>query len=59
MKACPYTPAQMLAEIDRLPLFPAQQLVNGWHRDYGVEATREVQAELDRRRRKDRECDER
>jgi hypothetical protein len=52
MKACPYTPAQLLAMIDRLPLFHAQQHVNDWHRYYGTEAVKEVQAELDRRRAK-------
>jgi hypothetical protein len=51
-KACPYTPAQLLAQIDRVPLFHAQQKVNDWHRAYGTEAVKEVQAEIDRRRAK-------
>jgi hypothetical protein len=51
-KACPFPPAQLLAMIDRLPLFHAQQHVNDWHRYYGTEAVKDVQDELDRRRRK-------
>jgi len=52
------TAAEMLAQIDRLPIFPAQQLVNGWVRAYGWDAASAAQKELDRRRRKDQECDE-
>lgn len=54
-KACPYTPAELLGFIDKLPLFAAQQHVNDWHKAYGSEAVKDVQAELDRRRRKDTE----
>jgi len=52
MKTCPFKPEYLLSLIDRLPLFAAQQHVNDWHRYYGTEAVKEVQAELDRRRAK-------
>jgi hypothetical protein len=48
----PPTPAQMIAELDRRPLFEAQQLVNGWQKAFGAEVVKEAQAEVDRRWRK-------
>jgi hypothetical protein len=51
-KACPFKQEYLLSVIDSLPLFHAQQRVNDWHRAYGYEAIKDVQEELDRRRRK-------
>jgi hypothetical protein len=52
-KACPFTADQMIALVDKRPLFHAQQQVNDWHKSYGAEAVKAVQAELDRRRAKE------
>jgi hypothetical protein len=52
MKANPPLPAEMLADLDKLAIFAAQQRVNGWQRAYGADAVVEAQAEVDRRRRK-------
>ena len=53
MKACPYTPEQLLSFVDKLPLFAAQQHVNDWRKYYGLDAVKDVQDELDRRRAKE------
>jgi hypothetical protein len=42
----------MLADLDKLAIFAAQQRVNGWQRAYGADAVKEAQAEIDRRRRR-------
>jgi hypothetical protein len=51
-KVNPPNEIEMLAEIDRRSLFAAQQLVNGWHRQFGADSVKAAQDELDRRRRK-------
>jgi hypothetical protein len=43
-------PWEMIREIETLTIFDGQLRVNGWHKAYGPKAVKEVQAELDRRR---------
>jgi hypothetical protein len=46
--------AEMLSELDKLSILAAQQRVNGWYRAYGQAAVKEAQAEIDRRRAKEK-----
>jgi hypothetical protein len=52
IKTKPPSEIEMLSAVDRRQLFEAQQIVNGWHKQFGAEAVKAVQAELDRRRAK-------
>jgi hypothetical protein len=52
MKANPPSLEEMLGWTAVVSVFHAQQLVNGWQRAYGSDHVRDVQAEVDRRRRR-------